>query len=90
MAGKNKKKKGDDAQVMVAVSVVPTDGKTSDAGTFPVAVGTTVGDMLKQANVAAENKDVFLDGKPVTLDHPFPPETPKPHVLQVHERPAGS
>ncbi len=82
-------------EIEVVITVVPTDGNTTTKEARVAKTGTTLGEVLSQAGISAENKDLLLNGRPADLKT-YVAEGDKVSAkartarVQVSERPQGS
>lgn len=82
-------------KLKVKVTMVPTQGKSSNRTVEVEPNGTSVGAVLKQAGIDPTNRDLKVNGAPATLDtHVTAKDTITAEEarasVQVAERPQGS
>lgn len=90
-----RKKQPPSGSIAVHVTIDPTSGDPSNQEVEVAMTGATLGDVLKAAGIKPDKKDLFLNGKPATLEthvtdgQKVTAQSPKPEV-RVAERPRGS
>ncbi|MDO8492954.1 MAG: hypothetical protein Q7S19_00160 [bacterium] len=70
----------------VQLEVVPTSGKPITK-TVTIEASATLAEVLKEAGVSLDKKNLSVDGKPAT---PETRVTSASKIVAVHERPQGS
>lgn len=89
------KKKSQSGNISVQLVITPTDGDPTKKDVEVPMTGTTIADVLNASGVKPEGKDLFLNGKPATLEthvtdgQSVNAKNRKPEV-RAAERPRGS